>query len=363
MNISNDVTQIWNFLGDVWQNIDNQDQITSSWTASLSGVSLLLNRTMDIQNSRAFQFMPPIMDVGNVEYIFVYSGLALSTDTYSVVTPLSTGGIFSYTLDNWTLSIPTFIQTYKYNNTTVNYTYTEGVDYTISGLNNLIWLTTPHWDQRYSSLMSISLYAPMIKRINPILMNSWARALNFDIINYNNYTTFTDGTLDNLYKHLLYLVWALSYERTALPTIQNMTNGLAIAAGYPFAYVSGLVNSTPGIAGKTNLTIDGYSDVYYIPSGIAAVSTGTYVNQFDLLIQDAHLYDYFNNPTEIEVYANVLTNYHTLVLSLPSMYKFGIDAGFFTRYTSRLLPVHYYVFFPQGGSLVDGNYLFQHNTF
>ncbi len=331
-----DISSIWSFMGDGWANMDGSDQIEAAWTAIASGVDYLMMRVMDVQNSRSFYYMPPLVEVGQQSFTFLVSG-NVSTNT------LPQGSFFRYYLENWTLSIPTLIQQYIWNASGITNVYHQNTDYVISGLNTLIWLTTPQWDMRYYPAAEVlTVYAPSIQRINPVLMNTWGRALGIGISDFNQYNTFTDGTTANIYKHLKYLIWALTYEKLALPTLTNLTNGLSIALGYPFAYCSGIVSYQPSQNGQTVLQIGDQSDLYYIPSGISAIANNSWVNQFDILVPDAQLYDFYSNSGLVTQYSNPLTKYHTLVYQAAEWNKFGYSSTFFTEYKDSLLPVHYY---------------------
>jgi hypothetical protein len=337
INVTRDITGLWSFMGDGWANMNGSDIIETAWTALASGVDYVMISVMDAQNSRSLFYMPPLVENGQQTFTLLVSGLTTNT------LPSDIGGIFKYYLNNWTLSIPSLIQTYKWNASGITNTYYENVDYTISGLNTLVWLTTPNWDQRYYPAAEVlTVYAPSIQVINPVLMNTWARALGIGISDFNQYNTYTDGSTTNVYKHLKYLIWALTYERLALPTVNNLTNGLAIAVGYPFAYCSGIVSYQPPMNGQTILQIGGYTDTYYIPSGITPIASGIWVNQFDILVPDAYLYDYYSNSGLVTQYSNVLTKYHTLVFQAAQLNNFGYSSSFFNDYKDSLLPVHYY---------------------
>ncbi len=333
IEINRDIQNLWLFLSDAWANLDDKSIIESMWETTASGVDMLLNKTMEIQNSRSLEYLSPIIDDGPITYTFIYSGIETLENTLS-----SNIGIFKYYLDDWTLSIPTLEQEYTYINSGLTHTYTEGVDYTISGMNTLYWLTSPIWDARYTTLETFTVSAPIIYRINPIMMGAWARFLDVDIDIFNSYNTFTTETLAEKYKHLKYFIWALITKQLERPTIDVIQDALSIAHGLPFAYNAGTISYTYD-GGIYTVTVG--SDVYYLSSGLIPISSGLAVEKFDPLVSGLYVWDYYNNPTLIGQHSNQLTRYNTIIIE-NTLSGLEYNTTFYEDYRDKLLPIQFH---------------------
>jgi hypothetical protein len=332
IELNRNIEELWMFLSDAWSRLEDKTTIEGMWETAASGMEMLLSKTMDIQNSRSLQYLPEIIDDGPLSYTFVYSGI----DNMINVLPSDTG-LFKYYLDDWTISIPTIIQEYTYLNSGVSHTYYENTDYTISGMNTLIWLTTPFWDERYSNIKVFTVSLPIVTRINPILLNAWARIVGIDLAEFNSYITYKENTLAAKYRHLKHLIWALISKQLAHPTIKTLQDGLSIAAGLPFAYEAGTVSYAYD-SGVYTMTVG--DEVYFIPSGLTPVLQGSSVDKFDLLVSGLCVWDYYNNQTLIQQYSNVLTCFNTVIVekSIPLTY----DLAFYEDYRDKLLPVQFH---------------------
>jgi hypothetical protein len=330
IEITRDIENLWLFLSDAWANLDDKSIVESLWQTTASGVDMLMNKTMEIQNSRSLEYLPAVIDDAPMTYTFVYSGIE------SLENVLETSlGKFKYYIDDWTLSIPTLEQEYTYLNSGVIHTYYEGTDYTISGMNTLIWLTQPLWDERYTTIETFTVSAPIVYRINPILMNAWARFLNIDIDKYNSYNTYNAVTLSAKYKHLKYFIWALVTKQLEHPTIATIQNALSIAHGLPFAYNAGIITYTHN--GNT-YTVTVGEDVYYLPSGLVPIASGTVVEKFDPLVSGIYVWDYYNNPTIVNLNSNMLTKYNTVIVQ-NTISGLEYNAEFYEDYRDKLLPI------------------------
>ena len=331
-----DLTNLWASLSDAWSRFEDKATIEAIWTGIAAGSDLILNRTMDVQNSRSLEYMPPILDDGPKIISIVESGL----ETTTVV--VENGGIFKQYIDDWTLSIPTLVQTYTVVSSSGTHTYYEGVDYVISGMNTLLWLTTPIWDTRYPSMHVLQLAADSVKRINPIMMNLWARLIDLELDEFNQYNIFTTITNANKYKHLKYFIWAMVYKRLQSPTIKNLQDALNISLGMPFAYDAGV--ATVAVVGDHyEITIG--TQVYVLPAGLTpCISNGETVAKFDLLARGLYVYDYYNNPSLVGANSNILTKFNTfLIHKLPALSLVTYSTTFYTTYREKLLPVQFLI--------------------
>ena len=328
MIVTRNSSNIWNTLSDAWRTLEGRETIEGVWDTISSGVDCLMQHTMDVQNSRSFQYMPSLINDGPVEFTFIVSGLQ---DQVNVLPSLESE-LFRYYIDDWTLSIPTMSQQYLSSGIMATHTYYEGLDYTISGMNTLRWLTVPAWDTRYPMVEAIYVVAPIVNRINPVLMNTWARTLDFDYDAFSSYSTYGNDR----YVHLKYLIWALVYKQLQSPTLQNLQDGLSIAIGAPFAYNSGIVNYT-----GNGMTVG--NDTYVIPSALARIPNGTVVNKFDVLTTAVKLNDYYSIPTLVGTGGgtNALNQFNTVHIDLSSTRSFEYDADFFAHYRDTILPIQF----------------------
>ena len=326
MIVTRNSQNIWNSLSDAWRSLEGRETIEGVWDTTSSGIDCLMQHAMDAQNSRAFEHMPSKIDDGPLEFTFIVSGLE---DQINVL-PSLTNELFRYYIDDWTISIPTMSQQYLSSGVMITHTYYEGFDYTISGMNTLRWLTIPLWDTRYPMVEALHVVAPIVYRINPVLMNTWARALDFD---YDVFTSY-DIYGNEQYMHLKYLIWALTYKRLQWPTLQNLQDGLSIAAGAPFAYNPGTVVYT-----GTGMTIG--NDTYIIPGGMTRIADGTVVNKFDVLTEAIKLDDYYSNPGIIQtsIGTNALNQFRTVFIDLTLASLFDYNVDFFSYYRDTIIPI------------------------
>ena len=333
---------IWNVLSDAWRALEGRETIEGIWETIASGVDRVTQYALDTQNSRSFEYMPPTMDVAPVEYTFIVSGVS---DSQINVVPPEEYEIFRYYIDNWTLSIPTMIQEYSYTGTIIRNTYYEGVDYIISNMNTLRWFNTPFWDQRYPGMEVITVVAPVITRVNPVLMESWGQMLDIDFNIFNAYNTFGNDK----YKHLKYFIWALVTKRLQWPTLKTLQDGISIARGVPFAYNGGTVVYT-----TNGITIG--NDAYIIPSELTRIAEGTVISRFDLLTNGVTVDDYYSNPFKIIncVTTNGLNKYYTLVVDARSVHTTTYDSSFFTYYSNTIIPIQFF----KGTPIVVGGEVF-----
>jgi hypothetical protein len=337
---------IWNALSDAWRTLEGRETIEGIWETIASGVDRITQYTLDTQNSRSFEYMPPTMDVAPVEFTFIVSGVI---DSQINVLPPVGDELFRYYLDNWTLNIPTMTQKYLYSGEIVSKTYYEGFDYTISGMNTLNWLTTPSWDQRYPGMEVITVVASVITKVNPVLMESWGRMLDIDFNAYNAYNVFGNDK----YKHLKYFIWALVTKRLQWPTLKNLQDGISIARGVPFAYNNGTVVYT-----TNGITIG--NDTYVIPSEMTRIAEGTIVSKFDLLTNGVIIDDYYSNPVKVSdcITTKPLNKYYTIVIDTRPTLIATYNYSFFTYYSNAIIPIQFFKGVQLFGGEVFGDALF-----
>jgi len=335
------VENIWASLSDAWGKFEDKPTIEGLWSGIAAGADLLLNKTMEVQNSRIIDYLPPIIEDGPQTFVIIESGTGSNVVPSGVDTFDS--GLFKMYIDDWTLSIPTLVQSYYVVGSGVTHTYTEGVDYTISGMNTLIWITTPEWDLRYPGRHVLTLTADSVKRINPVLMNLWARFLDLELDDFNQYNIFQTATDVNKYKHLKYFVWALFSKRLHSPTVKNIEDAVNIAYGFPFAYEAGTAQV---VASGLSYNITIGDQTYYLPASLTpCIADGAVVERFDLLARGITVYDYYNNPSVEDAQANVLTKYNTLVLQKTTALGNLVTNSptFYQNYRSSMLPIHFFI--------------------
>ncbi len=324
-----DVSVLWDAIGSSWENFQDKSTVEAFWQGLASGIDAANQLNLEVQKSRSLPYMSPTIDSGPDEYYWVYSGL--STDL--TVEPLASGGLFAYQIDDWTYSIPEITSIYKYRGVTYSGIYNENVDYTISGMNHIIWGTTPpDYDQRFGDKGVMVGYARHVYRLNPVLMNVWARNCGFTYSDLTSYSTYGNDQYD----HLKMLVWALITNRMRGPSIKMLKDAFGISRGMPFAYNAGELTSHV-IGGYPILTIG--EDTYILPSGMVPIPDGT-VNKFDLLASGLNLWDYVTNAGLVNGYSNSYNRRNTLVYQINSTLSgLSYSHDFHDVYVSGLMPV------------------------
>lgn len=318
---------IWQYIGSAWDKFEDKATIENFWTAIGSGIDRMSDYLYEIQKDRSLPFLTELIDSGPVTIDVIYSGINQNTITVN--------NSFEYPLEMWTVSVPYLYQSYQYGTISGLNIYIENTDYTISGYNYLFWKSTsqPKPDPRFRTSLMMHLYAPTVYRLNPILMNTWARLLGLRMYQFTNYSIFqTSSTLATQARHLKYFIWALNYFKSRVPTIKNLKLAYGVARGMPFAYTSGYT-----IVSGQVVTCGGF--IYTLPSGLIPIPSGTWMNQFDLLASGLNLWDNFNNPSLLRSYSNSLNAGNTLVFQLTSAVKnLSFDRVFFNTYMSGIIP-------------------------
>jgi len=323
-----DVKVFWEYIGSAWQNFEQKAKIETFWGALESGITRVLNETLTVQSSRYLPHMASSYNSGPYQLYIVWSGQAADL----TITPLASGGLFEYDIEDWTYSIPAITYEYVYNGATVTGTYSENTHYRIVNNHHLVWnMAPPAVDPRFPGTGTLLGYAKDVYRINPLLMNTWARFCDFSLTDYVRYGSY--GA--NYYKHLKMLIWALVYKQMQAPTIKTLRDGFGISRGLPFAYESGIMSSTY-VTNHYELSLSG--DTYILPSGMYPISSGS-VNKFDVLCSGLSLWDYTTNPGIINQYSNTFNRRNTLVYQVSSSLAGATYAsGFFNDYMERITP-------------------------
>lgn len=346
MIIKRKSNKLWDYLGSAWDNFENKEDVETFWDALASGIDKVRFFTYDIQRSKSLKYMPETLDIGPITYTIIYSGLNQNTTSIP-------SGLFEYPIDEWTYSIPQLVHSYKYALGSGLHTYVESIDYTVSGYNHIAWKgsTHPAADPRYPSSETVIGYAEHVYQVNPVLMNMWARALNFslsDLVKYSFYKTTSTAAIK--YRHLRYLVWALSYKKLKPPSIKNLHDAFGIARGLPFAYYSGILSSVDNGGGNYTLTVG--AETYTI-NGLTPVPNGP-IGQFDLLVSGLSLWDYNKRPASISAIsaANTMNRQNLLLFEMNSSVSSitSYSTNFFNTYISGIMPeqVEFYIKTPGG---------------
>jgi hypothetical protein len=339
-----DITKFWDVLGTSWYKFETRDPIEQYWNAIGHCTDQLNSLLSTIQRSRSLQYMSGLVDEADNFYFIVYSGIDANTQY------VSGNDLFEYLLDDTNiLSIPTLVRYYyDTSDVLVSGIYTEGTDYTISGLNTLRWKRTsgyPTPDPRFINGQFMLVYAPHTYKIDPVLLNVWAPMIDLSstVLTSDTYTPCISGvaTLEQQYEHMKNFVWALAYKKTQSPTIKTLTDGIGIAHGLPFAYTSGLLSSVS--AGDHCIAyIDDYP--YILPSGTIPVPAGP-ISQFSLLVSGLHVYDWVNGYDTIAgIVDNTLQIRKTLYITCDNtLSNILYDTDFYNIYVSGIMPVHFFL--------------------
>lgn len=311
------VADFWDYLGTAWHEFENKALIETFWSALASGVGYINTSLMDAQKSRSLEYMPATLNDGPEWYTITYSGV--NANVY-----YPTPDIFHFELPSWTYEMPYLISG-------MDTVYYEGDDYTISGLNTLVW-GRPWPSPTFG--YSFKVKAPIVNRINPHLMSVYSKLIDLSLEEFDKYNTWGRDK----YEHLKYFIWALVYKQTQPPTIKNLTDALGISKGAPFAYASGIMIPLS----STLIKVGDYT--YTIPAGLQQLYSGMAVEQFDLLCSGIELYDYISAPDLVTDYAESKYNKrNTIVYSLSAAVKtLGHSDEFHSVYISGMFPCQYF---------------------
>ena len=330
---SADVTRLWDVLGSFWENFEDKPVVESFWYGLASGIDAVHQLNLETQKSRSLEYMSPTIDCGPETYFLVYSGITTDLTEDLTVELLASGGMFSYQVDDWTYSIPEITSIYKYQGTTYSDTYYEDTDYTLSGMNHIIWGNTPPvYDLRFGTKGVLVGYARHVYRLNPVLMNVWARNCGFTYDDFASYSTYGNVSYD----HLKMLVWALITNRMRGPSIKTLKDAFGISRGMPFAYNAGELTSAT-VGDHKVITIG--TDSYTLPSGMVPIPNGT-VAKFDIIASGLNLWDYVTNSGLVNGYSNSYNRRNTLVYQVDSTVSgLSYSHDFHDAYVSGLMPV------------------------
>ena len=326
-----DPLDIWNSLGTAWENFQNKPIIEALWSGLAVASDTVNNYVLEIQKSRSLLYMNPLLDLGPETFTIIFSGLATDVN----VTPIYDGQhLFSYEVGSWTYSIPQITTNYKYLGVAYSHTYNEGIDYTISGLNYIVWNETPPAsDVRNSTDNVLYGYVPHMYLINPVLMEVWARFCGLQYSDFVQYNTFGQSA----FTHLKMLIWALVYKQTQAPSIKTLRDALAISRGMPFTYTSGITSS---VNSGSYYTVTVGTNQYVLPPGLLPIADGTVVAQFDVIAEGVDLYDNATSPAIVNSYANVYNANNTLVYDIGNAAStLSYSSAFANTYMAKLWPI------------------------
>jgi hypothetical protein len=337
-----DIKNFWDIIGSSWGNFETKDTIESYWNTIGSAVDKLKIKAWELQLSKFLGYMPALLDDSDNFYSMIYSGIN------STVLALPNGAdLFEYRIDDDVISIPKLVR-YYYNTSDIvlSGTYTENIDYTISGYNTIVWKRSsgyPVADPRYANGYIMALYAPHVYKFNPVLMNTWAKYIKFYRENFRNnkYVPFVRGTptLSQKLEHTKFLIWALSYKKLQPPTTKILKDAFGISHGMPFAYSSGVLTSAL-IDGLYEVYVDGRT--YVLPSGLQPVNSNT-VEQFDIIASGVSLYDWVSGPSYVNtIIDNAWKQKKTLFFGINNIANnITYDKNYFGTYISGIMPAHF----------------------
>lgn len=329
-----DVNQFWQHLGSSWDNFQDKPTVETFWSALASGIGRLTDQVFDIQLSRPLKYMPSTIDSGPYEFYLVWSGQSAADLNVTI----SNSGTFEFATDDWVYSIPSIKYQYLYNGVTYSGIYRENIDYTISGMSSIVWGNSyPARDKRFPLTSALLGYAPNVYRVNPILMNTWARFCGFDLKYLSSYNTYGNSQ----YEHLKMMIWGLVYKQLQSPNIKTLKDAYGIARGLPFAYESGLLSYTYA-GGHYNVSVG--ASTYIFPSGLIPIGSGL-VDKFTIICSGFALDDYYSNPTKILTKANQFNKRNTLVYTLGAASGLSYSTDFASYYIDRIMPTQaqYYI--------------------
>lgn len=343
-NTHRDVTNFWDLIGSSWNQIETTGTVENYWSTVGGAVDRLRLKVWELQLSRSLDFMPSMLDDVDNFYTIIYSGLS------SNVVPAQGADLFEYPLqDDLVISIPSLVRFYQTTEDVyITGTYTENVDYTVSGYNTIVWKRTsgyPPVDPRYTNGSIMSLYAPHVYKINPVLMKTWGNFIGFNtsVLKSEKYAPFVSGvpTLAQKLEHIKYVIWALVSKKLQAPTLKILKDAFGIAHGLPFAYTSGIMSvAYDPYAGVYSSTIGNRTYVY--PHGIYPTDPGP-VNKFDVIATDLLLFDWVNGYN----YVNAVSGHpyrttKTLRLSTSQdVATLSSDADLKSTYIPGVTPVHF----------------------
>lgn len=341
--IKRNVKRFWDILGTSWYRFETRQPIENYWNATGYATDQLYGGLTNIQKSRSLQYMSGLQTELDNFYLVIYSGIESNT-IYA-----QDADLFQYILDDDNiLSIPRLVRYYKdTNDVQLSGVYTEGVDYTISGLNTLVWKRTsgyPTPDPRYANGNLMFVHAPITYKLDPVLLKVWAPIINLDSLTLlsETYAPAISGiaSLAQQYEHMKQFVWALAYKKSQPPTVKTLSDALGIAHGVPFAYTSGVLSYAPAgnhyIAYVNNMA-------YVLPSGLVPNAPGP-IDKFSLLASGVHVYDWVNGYDILASRVNSTQLRKTLYINYDSSLNIcNYDQTYYNTYASGLIPVHFFL--------------------
>jgi len=361
---SSNVSELWDYLGTVWGNLSLEDKefVEQLWSAYVSAVDVLSNKVIELENDRS----PTTIDAVLIEednFNDVIYGTS-DDDIYGdLINTYAVSGLICYDLEGLVISVSGIIN-YHYvdeENDFVAEALTEGVDYTLSGYNTLIFLNSPPFTVSvdYPSLYRSVIYIQRTEKVNPTLFRLWDEQVGFTserFINedYECWSANTSGTRafeNDKANHYKMIIEALRYWAMQKPTLTSIQNSLGISRGLPFSYDSGLVAFEDiGTGTKPYTLVVGDQILYFsTTSGLEYTISGQSVGKFKLLVDYFNLYDYTTSGELIEAYsdASLADVRNRLVLltnsGLISDFPLSYNAAFYTDFKKRVVPKYMFL--------------------
>ena len=283
----------WKYLGTSWEKFEDKELIEQIWLAFSQTTGKLTDNLFSLQQSRVMDVLPPTIVDGPDTRLLIFAG-----KNKNVVLPVQneTGFSFQFNTLNWVYSIPQIELTHTGD------IFLENVNYEIVNNRTVKWITSiPAFDPRFT-VNSLNLYLPEIKRVNPILMEVWAKAVDFRLKYLYDYITYQEDTsAETQYRHLKYFLWAIAYKRMQSPNIKDMGDLFGIVRGFPFAYNAGMLTSELDGA-QYRVTIG--EDEYLFPEGVEPLDDGP-VKKFDIIAKGLELIGYAQDPNFISSLVNI----------------------------------------------------------
>lgn len=335
MNLKNDqLSRIWNHLGDFWGRFEDKEVVEEWWSAGLEEVMNLYKTSYWVHYGKSIHYLSPI--ISGIDYYFkVYYGD--TTPALSGLLNINISGEYNPGIGALVnIAQLTNIYYVDEDNPFVEEILVSGTDYNINNADReYIVFTSPSSPftpmANQGNINYGVLHASGTSIVNPFLFNYWGRMVGIDIDNYTNgiydneYPWIVDGTsLSSDYRTLMYykyFIGAMVYLRKQAYSLDVIENLLGIGYGLPFTFESGVVTQTAVLLDNTIIGISGETGniIYRFPTsvvGLHNVSVSDSVDTFQLLISGFQLDDYISNSGLIADYAATgIAQYSTLVLT------------------------------------------------
>jgi len=304
-------SELWKSLGSFWGKLplDDQGLIETIWDGYLDGFSAMYDDIDTIVSSTSISTMPGYVTTFNEYFDVIYSGMGLYSGM--VNTELIDGDYNYYFNDGRMVMSISGLEAEYFGADGITWN-TSGmavdVNYTISpDGERMTFLDKPpiprdlFQDQFYHG----SLYAAEVDHVNPALFDVQgllvgAKRELFTDRDYTTHKTYANSGLElrDLADHYKHLIWGLRYYKQSRPTLTNLSKGLSLAKGVPFAWEDGVIDTvTLGVPSNMDdhiiTMVSGRS--YTLPYGLSTeLTVGEELFQFDPLISGINMYDWVN---------------------------------------------------------------------